>query len=695
MLGWLTGSTGLQNACAGLFYHIYVELHEADSMAGEDTSHIDEPPETPAHLFAVRAFKSAIFGTPRPPRGSPCHGQKGDEEEGKARGGDAPAAKVADGRTGWVEDGDNYKDGHGGGPAVNPRVAALASPAKGILLTPGTAATRRKNVSFRPIERTGKDVVRGDGRESADAEAKAAAAPNGEKQDVPRGSKPRHSTLTKTLIELSKQKSPEGNLLNSTTTTDTNAKNLEPSTSINLRPPNPSEFNPDTTLDLDQPRSRSGLHWKTEYDRYHKRSNREMKRIIKYGQNVKSYAAKRDAEATNLSEKLRRGAARPAEMEMKVARLEGELRDARAHGPKGESAATRHMETQTSEHPSLHTELDNLRRTAKAAEDQNARLEKENTALKASLARVKEEMMSYETRRQAREERMKKREVKEKAAREECEMKLAKLTAEHEALVWASIAPPVVDMKTEIQSIQREAGVQDVHSNEGLLANEPKSVIQKENVQPPQHRTQLSKPRPSPRKMRQQKPTTDIWTLSSPSNLENERPKSKEPSELAPSSVKRDVQRTLKEINQNLIPTQQSEANQSAKPNSSKPQFSRDHHGPTEQQPPSPNPRTHDPIAQTTSSYPTRTDQAPSPAKLPPPSTKPSHQPPTKAPPAITARSASLVSRPDASSRTSTMCSVGTSRLSTLPAERVSAAKERLARRRRGERKGGEVGGME
>ncbi|KAG9539549.1 hypothetical protein KCU77_g22902, partial [Aureobasidium melanogenum] len=45
MLSWITGSKGLE------------EVEDA----------FPEAPETPAHVFAARAFKHAIFGTPAPP----------------------------------------------------------------------------------------------------------------------------------------------------------------------------------------------------------------------------------------------------------------------------------------------------------------------------------------------------------------------------------------------------------------------------------------------------------------------------------------------------------------------------------------------------------------------------------------------------------------------------------------------------
>ncbi|KAM4056371.1 spindle pole body formation-associated protein [Hirsutella rhossiliensis] len=86
---------------------------EADA---EDTAQLDQP-DTPAPLFAARAFKSALFGTPAPP---------GDESRSKRQ--DKKAGRKT-----------SAKPERGSGTPTRP---------PGILLTPGTGTTRRKRVSF-------------------------------------------------------------------------------------------------------------------------------------------------------------------------------------------------------------------------------------------------------------------------------------------------------------------------------------------------------------------------------------------------------------------------------------------------------------------------------------------------------------------------------------------------------------------
>ena len=378
-------------------------------------------------------------------------------------------------------------------PVAVPKVDSLASPTKGILLTPGTGATRRKTVSFGTLIADAQKKE----EQSPPTEVKRDCAPEYRtdlevRKPSPR-IQPRHSSLTKTLIQMSRQKIDDQPM---SITSREERLNREPLSNNGAQMLNPAQ-SPDNTVDLSQPRSRSGQHWKTEYEQYHRRSNIEMKKMIMYGQNVKSYAVKKDSEATCLGEKLKKELAKVSAMEKKVSKLAAQLNNAYAHGPEGESEQTRliselaqqtalairykqkadryrramqkedradgsdgdgdtvqvseedfqvtHREAdlpegvaQSAEHGTLHAQLDTLRVSAKKAENQAAKLEAENSALKQSLARVKGEMMSYEARRQAREERYKRREAKCKADQKACEAQLVKLTVEHQNLLLAT-----------------------------------------------------------------------------------------------------------------------------------------------------------------------------------------------------------------------------------------------------------------
>ena len=626
-------------------------------------------------------------------------------------------------------------------PVAVPKVDLLASPTKGILLTPGTGATRRKTVSFGSL--IAADAQKEE-EQLSPTESKREIAPecrNDSKVRKPSPRiQPRHSSLTKTLIQMSKQK-VDDHAISVTSREERFA--LEPVSNNGTQMENTAQ-SPDNTVDLSQPRSRSGQHWKTEYEQYHKRSNIEMKKMIMYGQNVKSYAVKKDSEATCLGEKLKKELAKVSAMEKKVSKLAARLNTAYAHGPEGEGEQTRlvselaqqtalairykqkadryrramqkedradgsdgdgdtvqvseeafqetHREAdlpevvaQPVENGNLHAQLETLRVSAKKTEDQVARLEAENSALKQSLARVKSEMMSYEARRQAREERYKRREAKSKADQKACETQLAKLTVEHQNLLLASRQ----STNAEVLAHPQPTACSDGHINDIGDAKSRTKEGSKTNTEPSgQYR--VSKPYVSPRKSRLQRSTVDIWTLSSPRDAADNVSPSKEPTELPPSSVRHDIQRTLKEIDQNLIPEQHTDTKTKSEAHISR--ASNDAHKVPTDTIPQPHPQ---------SEIPSPVHQEPAIVSSPHPTVKlNTHLPsdPAKRDPsdmmgkstvktsiATVGRSASLLSR--VGSRASTMTSV---RGSALSAERAAAAKARLAARSAEKRRGGD-----
>ncbi|KAL9104911.1 MAG: hypothetical protein Q9187_008850 [Circinaria calcarea] len=244
-------------------------------------------------------------------------------------------------------------------------------------------------------------------------------------------------------------------------------------------------------MDLKDPRSRSGRHWKREYTRYHEKSDHEMRKLIKYSQIAKSYAVKRDSEALNISEKLKKALSQVAEMEGRVSELAGKLAenpDKADGGPdqaqlmaqlaiqtaqalrykqkaeKYERAIREHNIIATPEHcgddpetvdqscettqtgsskmavpeptevSSLRSEVIKLRSIVEDAEEKVAHLENQNLALKNNILRVKEEMKKYEARHRVREERRKQSDEKSKAQRRKLELDLAQCRVENEKL---------------------------------------------------------------------------------------------------------------------------------------------------------------------------------------------------------------------------------------------------------------------
>ena len=629
-------------------------------------------------------------------------------------------------------------------PVAMLKVDPLLSPTKGILLTPGTGATRRKTVSF------GDSIANAQQKEEqspSPVENRDFALINKRNPEVPIAGpsiQPRHSSLTKTLIELSKQKSnKQADLVPSTqeTPSRTITSPIEAHT-------DDADQTADNTVDLNQPRSRSGQHWKTEYEQYHRRSNREMKNIIMHGQNVKSYAVKKDSEATGLGEKLKKELAKVASMEKKVSKLAGQLNNAHCQGPEGEGEQTKLVaelaqqtalairykqkadryrkamlrekrvdgldgepqdlqiieqtgklsiqEANLPEKPAwsaekdiLYAELESLRVSAGKAEDQAAKLEAENGALKQSLARVKGEIMSYESRRQSREERFKRKEAKCKADHKACQAQLAKLTVEHQNLLLASGQPSKAETLVHPKPPACYDNLRELNGNPNVAqGNCPNGD---ETNCEPLEQTRASKPYISPRKSRPQKSAIDIWTLSSPRDGADNGSPLKEPTEMPPSSVRHDIYRTLKEIDHNLIPEQHPGTKLGSEPRVSQ---THNAHKSTIQimsQPasgkPSPVNTMQNQRDTISSSQPVMVDLTSSPAKEVEP-LEAIVKPPVKDSIGTLGRSSSLMSR--VGSRTSTMTS---GRGPALPAERAAAAKARLAARSAEKRKGQESTG--
>ena len=684
-------------------------------------------------MFAVRAFKSAIFGTPHPDRIDARHNTEPAEQKGNAA--KVQTAEKVEGSQAHGSIKDYFDE-----PVATLKADPLLSPTKGILLTPGTGATRRKTVSFGDAIA---DAQQKEEQSPSPVENRDAALNNNRNPEVPKAGlsiQPRHSSLTKTLIELSKQKSNK----QATFTQETPAQETPTRTiasPIEVQTDDAYQI-ADHTVDLNQPRSRSGQHWKTEYEQYHRRSNREMKNIIMHGQNVKSYAVKKDSEATRLGEKLKKELAKVASMEKKVSKLAGQLNNAHCQGPEGEGEQTKLVaelaqqtalairykqkadryrkamlrekrvdgsdgepqdlqiieetgdlsiqEANLPEKPAwsaekdiLYAELESLRVSAGKAEDQAAKLEAENGTLKQSLARVKGEIMSYESRRQSREERFKRKEAKCKADHKACEAQLAKLTVEHRNLLLASGQPSKTETLVHPKPPACYDDLRELNGNPSIAQGNCPSGD--ETNCEPLEQTRTSKPYISPRKSRPQKSAIDIWTLSSPRDGADNGSPSKEPTEIPPSSVRHDIYRTLKEIDHNLIPEQHAGTRSSPGPGISQTNNAHKSTIQTISQPVSGKPVPVHTVHQRdtiSSSQPVMVDLTSSPAKeVEPPEAI--VKPPVKDSIGTLGRSSSLMSR--VGSRTSTMTS---GRGPALPAERAAAAKARLAARSAEKRKG-------
>ncbi|KAK4501361.1 hypothetical protein PRZ48_007169 [Zasmidium cellare] len=275
-----------------------------DNDADPDATGYEEPPETPAPVFAVRAFKHAIFGTPatqaKPRRHSntetlrPRHNGRPSMPRPKSASDTHTLGKI-----------ENAIDEE---PVPS---SPLPSPTKGILLTPGTGTTRRKTVSF------GLNVV--------DNEQKRPMT-SGLPDDCP-GKFP--SPWSKPTAELDSSdelvEKPRGRsrLTEAFEQVREESAKRKPKSSRQQK----EKDGLDTTMDVTEPNSESGRYWKHEYDIYRERTTREVKKLVEKQRSAKRYASEKDSECQEVRDELRRERKRADRLEKRAAELEAQLKE--------------------------------------------------------------------------------------------------------------------------------------------------------------------------------------------------------------------------------------------------------------------------------------------------------------------------------------------------------------------------------
>jgi hypothetical protein len=252
-----------------------------------------EAPDTPAHQFAVNAFKHALFGT--------------------------PAAEDADNTSKRTERQAKIDTANAKNIVITPPAedGPLLSPSKqpgGILMTPGTARKGRKTVAF------GSHVVDNEGK-------RGNIGKSGIPNDCPGKFPSPWTPGTQLKLEPGSDKRPHTKLtealLDARTTT-------QPKSGQKPKAKDDS----DITIDLGAPRSESGKYWKEQYESYAERSEKEMRKVIAKQQLAKKFAMKKDGEVTDLTTKFeqerKRFRQRERDLEQQNKDLEEKLRQAMA-----------------------------------------------------------------------------------------------------------------------------------------------------------------------------------------------------------------------------------------------------------------------------------------------------------------------------------------------------------------------------
>ncbi|EMC97154.1 hypothetical protein BAUCODRAFT_155923 [Baudoinia panamericana UAMH 10762] len=276
-----------------------------------------EPPETPAPVFAVRAFKHAIWGTPQTTQPNARRYSNTEHVRPRAQGPRADRPPLA-ARPKSAGDARGLRDDRE--PLVPEPVA---SPTKGILLTPGTATAKRKTVSFgdhvnnneakRPVKTGLPDDCPG---KFPSPWSNAGADNDDLDEHAEKGAG--SGKLTRAL-EQAREESVERT-----------AKMVR------------HDEAPDA--DGGRPVRDCCKAWKTQYDSYRESSQREIRKLIVKHKAAKSFAKEKDFQCTDLADQLRIEKKRAEKLEKRTAELEAQIEAMQARvmevDPKGLASVT-------------------------------------------------------------------------------------------------------------------------------------------------------------------------------------------------------------------------------------------------------------------------------------------------------------------------------------------------------------------
>ncbi|KAI1736219.1 hypothetical protein F4680DRAFT_432964 [Xylaria scruposa] len=339
-------------------------------QGGEDTTQIDVP-DTPAPVFAARAIRNAIWGQPETTEAQPA-AMKPNKAERVELASNATTAATA-----------------------VPTDTRSPTKLNSILLTPGTGTSRRKRVSF------GRDVKPNNNVDSSPCSARS---------DRLRKKTTLQRALENARPKKSQVEEPEDDSENEEEWEDED-----------------NWCHHDLTVDLNEPHSESGKYWKAEWSRYREEAKSDIEQLVKYKANAKSYAAKKDMEASRLSQKLKEAQAKVAEMEAQIAKITS-----------SESINHRIDTSPRTEQNIL--EISRELRKARTELRQLDRLRDEVKRLKSNLATSRERVAELEAQvatggsESARVERLEKqlREVKDESRQKDAEIR--KLKRDYETL---------------------------------------------------------------------------------------------------------------------------------------------------------------------------------------------------------------------------------------------------------------------
>ena len=362
---------------------------------------------------------------------------------------------------------------------AKPNVDVFASPAKGILMTPGTGTTRRKTVSFDAREKMEQCRVQIATKDVAKLNVLDESPSLDTTVTIIQPKQPHLTSLSRRLFE---ERKGEKNKSLKSSPTKLRSTQITATTAKQQSTCKDDITEADFTVDLNEPRSRSGKYWKQEFFQYHEKSDFEMRQLLKNDQAIKSYAAKRDADAVDLDCKMKNILDELAHREKRVSKLAAQLAEMAENGKfEGNSPTLDKMlallikhttrafryrekaekylkETDQGHHsekqrddvlsrtpgeqkygnPSdetsfLHSEVEALRFALENAESKAEDLEDQNARYEKTMNRYKDELNSFTIRNEARQEQEKQSDERYRNAKQKMKAALQQSQAEREA----------------------------------------------------------------------------------------------------------------------------------------------------------------------------------------------------------------------------------------------------------------------
>ncbi|KAI0840141.1 spindle pole body formation-associated protein-domain-containing protein [Hypoxylon sp. FL0890] len=397
------------------------------SGADEDTTQI-EAPDTPAPIFAARAFKNAIFGARNASEATQFTAQKHSQPSKKKVTSTTP------------------------NDLSSPSKQSPSKQPTSILLTPGTGTARRKRVSFNHDVKAGNNVD----------SSPLASARQRKRTTLQRALENSRSAKSKKDVEKPEEKGPLK------AADDESEGEWEDDICV-------QDTTQDMTVDLNEPQSESGKYWKAEFNRYRNEAMADIQTMVKYKALAKSYAKKKDAEALELAQKLKEEQLKVAKLEERISGMTAQNSGRRRRGSDNEDRDTllKDLEKQTSLAAHYRDQVKELNALLKEYQGESRSSRSERRRVDTS---PRTEQTLLEVNRELRRARSELKEMDK--LRKEVDRLQTKLNAteEYERLTKASRHDVHMDMKRANEKVQqKDAELRKLRKDYDTLKNDAKS----------------------------------------------------------------------------------------------------------------------------------------------------------------------------------------------------------------------------